>query len=271
MFSYSAGEVYRCCEHNVSHGWPYYSEELWLATPDDGLCLSLYSASAVSAKVGDGTAVQIDEKTEYPFDGAVKLTIKTDKPVEFPLYLRIPRWCEKPALRVNHKKISLEARPLSYAVVRREWKNGDTVSLELPMPIEFKTWAKNGNAVSVNRGPLSFSLDIGEKWTQIGQAAPGWPDWRVSPTTPWNYGLLTDPPALVKRRFRKGLNPFTPENTPVELRVKAKLISSWKMDSHNLAANPPQSPAATDQPAQTVTLIPMGAARLRISEFPMAK
>ena len=54
MFSYSPFERYRCCQHNVSHGWPYYAEELWLATADRGLCASLYAASEVSAKVGDG-------------------------------------------------------------------------------------------------------------------------------------------------------------------------------------------------------------------------
>jgi len=54
MFSYSPFEVYRCCQHNVSHGWPYYAEELWLATPDNGLCASLYAASEVSAKVEAG-------------------------------------------------------------------------------------------------------------------------------------------------------------------------------------------------------------------------
>ena len=54
MFSYSPFERYRCCQHNVSHGWPYYAEELWLATPDRGLCASLYAASEVTAKVGEG-------------------------------------------------------------------------------------------------------------------------------------------------------------------------------------------------------------------------
>src|SRR5438128_3552755 len=64
MFSYSPFEVYRCCQHNVSHGWPYYAEELWLATPDRGLCASLYAASEVTAKVGDGSTVKISEETD---------------------------------------------------------------------------------------------------------------------------------------------------------------------------------------------------------------
>jgi len=66
-FSYSPFEVYRCCQHNVSHGWPYYAEELWLATPDNGLAASLYAASELNARVGNGTQVKISEETEYPF------------------------------------------------------------------------------------------------------------------------------------------------------------------------------------------------------------
>src|SRR5262249_31476152 len=65
MCSYSPLEVYRCCQHNVSHGWPYYAEELWLATADQGLCASLYAACDVQAKLADGTAVQLTEATDY--------------------------------------------------------------------------------------------------------------------------------------------------------------------------------------------------------------
>src|ERR1035437_7724954 len=93
MYSYSPGERYRCCQHNVSHGWPYYAEELWLATADRGLCASLYAASEVSAKVGAGTSVKIAEETDYPFSDTITLKLSTAQPVKFPLYLRIPRWC----------------------------------------------------------------------------------------------------------------------------------------------------------------------------------
>src|SRR6185503_3985039 len=79
MFSYSPFEVYRCCQHNVSHGWPFYAEELWLATPNRGLCASLYAASQVSAKVADGTTVMIKEATDYPFDESVIFEIFPEK------------------------------------------------------------------------------------------------------------------------------------------------------------------------------------------------
>jgi len=300
MFSYSPLEVYRCCQHNVSHGWPYYAEELWLATPDQGLCASLYAASEVTAKIGDGSAVKISEETDYPFRDTITLKISTTKPVEFPLHLRIPGWSAKPSARVNGKSVALKAKPLSYTVIDREWKDGDVIVLRLPMQVTLKTWAKNHNAVSVNYGPLTFSLKIGENWTRYG-GTDAWPEWEVHPSTAWNYGLVLnerDPASsfqIVKptpnpsqggegrERARESAplpggvgggstlstNPFTPETAPIQLRAKAKKIPAWKLDPFGLVGKLQDSPVKADEAAETVTLIPMGAARLRISAFPV--
>src|SRR5262249_26100223 len=75
MFSYSPFEVYRCCQTTVSNGSPYYAEDLWLATPDSGLYASIYAASEISAKVGDGTIVKITEETDYPFGETIALKL----------------------------------------------------------------------------------------------------------------------------------------------------------------------------------------------------
>jgi hypothetical protein len=267
MFAYSPGEVYRCCQHNVSHGWPYFAEELWLATADNGLCLSLYSASAVTARVGNGDTVQLTETTDYPFAGKVEVRVDCRQPISFPLYLRIPGWCHRPSLAVNHRKAPLEGGFGGYAVVARRWQPGDVLSLEMPMPVNFKVWPKQHNAVSINRGPLSFSLKVAEQWENLG-GAKAWPDWAVRPASPWNYGVLTDGPITLKQgRLRRG-NPFSETNVPIELKIKARRAMDWTMDTNGLAANPPASPAAATQPIETVTLIPMGAARVRISTFP---
>jgi hypothetical protein len=274
MLSYSPFEVYRCCQHNVSHGWPYYAEELWLATADRGLCASLYAASEVRAKVGDGAIVKISEETDYPFSDLITLKISAPQPVEFPLYLRIPRWCEKPSAKINGTKISLTARPLSYAVMARQWKDGDTVTLQLPMQINVRKWQKNHNAVSVDYGPLTFSLRIGEKWTRYGTNET-WPEWEVFPTTSWNYGLVLNERnpgksfEIVKQPGALAPNPFQPDTAPIALRAKAKKIPAWKMDALGLAGKLQESPARSDEPTETITLIPMGAARLRVSSFPV--
>jgi len=273
MFSYSPGAVYRCCQHNVAHGWPYYVEEMWLATSDKGLCASLYGASEVSAKVGDGSAVKIVEETEYPFSEQVKFTIAAEKTVEFPLYLRVPRWCRDAKVAVNGKAVSADAKPLSYIVVDRQWASGDVVSLTLPMKISMHIWAKNKDSVSVDYGPLTFSLQIGERWSRFGDNEK-WPDWEVFPMTAWNYGVVADPKGgasqfeVVKKEGKLADQPFTPESAPIQIKAKARKITQWKQDRNGLIERLQMSPAKSTEPIETITLIPMGAARLRITSFP---
>ena len=274
MFSYSPLAVYRCCQHNVSHGWPYYAEELWLATPDGGLCASLYAPSEISAKVGDGSTVKIIEATDYPFSDTIVLKLSLPKPVEFALHLRVPRWCERPSVKINGKEHSLKTQPLSYAVVKRQWKDGDSVNLRLPMRLAVRRWEKNHNAASVDYGPLSFSLKIDEKWNRYGKEG-AWPEWEVLPASPWNYGLELkghDPSKafeLVKKVGPLAVNPFRPETAPIELRAKARKIPGWTIDRLGLVGKLQDSPVKSDEPLESVSLIPMGAARLRISSFPV--
>lgn len=274
MFAYSPGEVYRCCQHNVSHGWPYYAEELWLATADRGLCASLYAASQVSAKVGDGTTVSIVEDTDYPFGETVVLTVSAPKSVEFPLYFRIPRWCQDASATVNGRSVELQAKPLSYVSLTRAWSNGDKVVLKLPMKVAIRAWAKNQNSASVDYGPLTFSLKIGERWSRYG-GTDKFPEWEVFPTTAWNYGLVLDaknPANSFKVTRTPGplpANPFTPANAPLQMTVKARKIPGWQQDWFGLVGKLQPSPVRSEEPVEQVTLIPMGAARLRISSFPV--
>lgn len=274
MFAYSPFECYRCCQHNVAHGWPYYAEELWLATLDNGLCASLYAASEVKAKVGNGVPVAITELTDYPFSDTVTLKVAVSAPVNFPLYLRIPRWCEDPSIKVNGKNVSFKGKPLSYVVVERTWQPWDVLELRLPMAVKIRKWEKNQNAVSVDRGPLTYSLKIEEKWVRYGKNDQ-WPEWEVFPASAWNYGLVFRErnPAksfeVVNRPGPLSDNPFTSETVPIALRVKARKIPTWEQDKFGLVGKLQPSPVQSEEPVETVTLVPMGAARLRIASFPV--
>jgi hypothetical protein len=264
---------HRCCQHNTSHGWPYYAEHLWMATPGNGLAAVLYAPCQITAKVGDGTEVTIVEKTRYPFDEEIEFTVAADAPVRFPLYLRVPGWCEQPKLMINGKKQSLKSRPGSYIMIDRQWTNGDKVNLVLPMEITLTVWTENKNSVSVNRGPLTYSLKIGERYVRAG-GTDQWPAWEIHPTTAWNYGLVVDKkkPAscfdVVRKDWSDDNQPFEATAAPIELRTEAKKIPQWQKDHLGLVGKIQQSPAKSDQPTETVTLIPMGCARLRISSFP---
>ena len=162
--------AHRCCQLNMGQGWPYYAEHLWMATPDNGLALVFYSDSKVTAKVGDGTEVTIAETTHYPFDENIVLSVSLPQSQEFPLYLRMPQWCDQAELSINDQPVKVESKPQSFLRINREWKNGDIVKLKLPMRLSVRTWAKNANSISVDRGPLTYSLKIAEKYVPIDGA-----------------------------------------------------------------------------------------------------
>lgn len=281
----------RCCQHNHSAGWVYYNENSWMATPDNGLAAQLYFQNEVHAKVGSGTEVKIVQNTKYPFDDQIEFTINTAKAVAFPLYLRIPSWCKKPSVKINGKQVSLDAGAEGYVKLNKTWKNGDKVVLQLPMELKIRKWEKNKNSVSVDYGPLTYSLKIQENYVQkdsketaIGDSRwqegadpKKWPSFEILPASDWNYGLIVDEQnpeksfKVVKKPWPANNNPFTNAAAPIEIVAKGRKIPSWTIDQYGLVAVLPQSPVQTSEPESTITLVPMGGARLRISAFPVVQ
>ena len=98
----------RCCQHNHAQGWPYYSEHLILATPDNGAAIALYAACKATLKVADGQEITLHEQTNYPFEEKISFTVNTTEDVRFPFYLRIPSWCDQPELAINGKQKEID-------------------------------------------------------------------------------------------------------------------------------------------------------------------
>jgi hypothetical protein len=265
---------YRCCQHNVAFGWPYLAEHLWLATADNGLAAAIYGPSAVRAKVGEGAEVGIAEDTAYPFGDQVLLTVSCERPTAFPLYLRLPGWAKSVRIVLNGHRIEGDLRGGRYAVLRRTWRHGDQVSLEFSPEIEVVRWPSVRGAASVRRGPLWYSLKIGEEWRRYG-GTDDWPAFEVLPTTPWNYGLVLESEEaaggirLASRRA-PAYQPFTPDAAPIVLSARARRVPAWREEGR-MAGPVPASPADGEGPVEEVELVPMGCVRLRISSFPVVK
>ena len=280
----------RCCQHNHAQGWPYYAEHLWMGTPDNGLVAMLYNSCEVTVKAGDGSMVKIKEKTHYPFDEKIRIEVSASGN-QFPLYFRIPKWCSKSKVLINGKLLQTDVRSNTYLRIDRKWNKNDIIDLELPMQVSVKHWYRNKNSVSVYYGPLSFSLKIKEdyrkadskasaigdsKW-QKGVDTAAWPSFEIYPASKWNYGLVLTGNnentlfKVVKKSWPTNDFPFTQQGVPLEIKITGKEIPSWKIDKYGLCGLLPKSPVMVGTPIESLTLIPMGAARLRISSFPVIK
>jgi hypothetical protein len=283
----------RCCQHNHSSGWVYYAENLTMATPDNGLAAVFYATSITKAAVGkNGDTVRVEEETHYPFEENVNFSMHARKPLHFPFYLRIPSWAIDAQVMVNGKPVETKGSSGKYVRIERDWKEGDRVGLRLPMSMKMRSWPQNKNSVSLDYGPITWSLKIREDYKLMDGAGtaqwdskwlPGtdrkqWPSYEILPASAWNYGLVLEggPSSftalkVVRKAWPKDDDPFTVNSVPLEVMVKGRRIPDWGIDQYGLTSVLPLSPVASNEPVESITLIPMGAARLRISSFPVIK
>jgi hypothetical protein len=239
----------------------------------------------VNTTVHGGVPVKIVESTLYPFREEIALTVTPAEDVAFPLLLRIPGWATSGVdITINGIKQTYQSdalpRPNTFHRIARTWKPGDVVHMTFDMTVRSTRWFND--SIALERGPLVFSLEIGEDWRKLttGMKNPARPPaavWEVHPTTPWNYALAIDPEKLTQSvkvvrpdAGAKEPHHFSRQQNPIELRVGARRVEGWQMFEGSADA-PPQSPVTTSGPIESIKLIPYGTAKLRITAFPVTK
>jgi hypothetical protein len=277
---------YGCCTSNMHQGWPKLVSHLWMRTPDEGLAIAAYAPSraAIRAK-GVGVTASMD--TDYPFRDVVNVRITVERPVRFPLEVRVPAWTQ--GARIEGVQAPLAAGEVHR--IDREWTG--TVELQLRFPMRARITERHNGAIAVERGPLVYALKIGEEWTLVNADKPHrelpHADFEVRPSSPWNYGLVASAADLERSRrgsaealdsvtFEErpvGERPFSPEGAGVVAHAKARRIPGWKLtrgwageiSPPDVAwADPSKRP--TTEPVEDVTLIPYGCTNIRVTEFP---
>ena len=126
---------------------------------DGGVAVNLYTSSQASL-VLDGVKVEIRQETDYPRSGRVVITIDPAGATEFPLRLRIPRWCQGATVADNDERAAA-AEPAAdrFFTITRTWRAGDRVTLEMPMPFRLvKGRVAQAGRAAVARGPQVFCL-----------------------------------------------------------------------------------------------------------------
>ena len=124
------------------------------------------------------------------------------------------------------------------------------------------------SAAVFERGPLVFSLPLKEDWSKLKQYQEKSADWQIVSTTAWNYAVQIGGCAATVSEHSVPAVPFDASMPPVTLLAGAKRYPEWTSQD-NSAGPPPAGPVESSEPLQQITLIPYGAAKLRITEFPV--
>lgn len=168
-----------CCPSNMARLIPQISGMAYSHTDDDIFC-AFYVGSSVEIPLSAGT-VRLEQKTEYPFDGRIEIEVSPAvEGEEFTLWLRIPTWCgdrfvagelysyadgergAKPKAKVNGLRVNSQVVD-GYLPVKRAWKSGDKVVLDLPMEVRYSIAdarvEADRNRLCVTRGPLVYCAE----------------------------------------------------------------------------------------------------------------
>ena len=147
-------EKWPCCSGTFPQLAADYHISIYLRAPD-GVYVNLFAPSTLRWTTGS-TKCTLTQETKYPFDNRIRMLVSGSQPAEYTLYLRIPAWTgPNPILAVNGKRVSEPVQPGTFAAIRRTWKDGDRVDLELPMPLRLESVdAQHPVLVALVRGPL---------------------------------------------------------------------------------------------------------------------
>jgi DUF1680 family protein len=166
-----------CCVGNIPR--TLLSLPTWMyAVGPNSLHVNLYLGSRVNVGAVAGTPVAVEQTSNYPWEGKVQLTVRPAKPTKFALHLRVPN--RQTSELYGHSpggsgliSLSLNGQPVTpelkqgYAVMDREWKAGDVVSLELPLPVQTiqpsSKIAATVGRIALRRGPLVYNLESADQ------------------------------------------------------------------------------------------------------------
>ena len=252
-----------CCTANYHQGWPKFVAALWNATKDDGLSAVSYAPCTVRARVSD-VPVKLTVSGNYPFGDTVTIEVQVKQPVEFPLYLRIPRWAKQPLVFLPNGEM-MQVCAGKATCINQKWIGGEKVQLSLPMEARITRWYHQSAAVEL--GPLLMAFRPEETFVKTGEKY-GVDELEVMTTEDWNYALIPNEPMKVVYDPEAGENAFKKGNPPVCVYVKAVKVP-WGMDGAN-AAGVPIAPMVSAENSVTLKLVPYGTTSLRIGQFPVA-
>lgn len=139
-----------CCNGTGAEEFAKLTDTIYFHD-DHSIFVNLYIASEVN---WPEKGVSLLQQTSFPEQQSTTITIKSTKPVDIDLKLRIPYWASSGSVRINGRVLPVFANPASYLVLRGPWKNGDRIELNLPMHLHAAPMPDNENLQAAMYGPL---------------------------------------------------------------------------------------------------------------------
>ncbi|MCA9915098.1 MAG: glycoside hydrolase family 127 protein, partial [Anaerolineae bacterium] len=164
-----------CCPPNIARIVASIGGYFYSATADR-LYVHLYNQNKATFELS-GSTVNLNQETNYPWDGSIHFTVAPETATSFDLALRIPGWCRKFSLEVNGEAQTL-APENGYVVISREWQAGDSVTLTLDMPVDriapHPEIRENAGHIALQRGPVVYCLEEADNGAKLANVAiPG--------------------------------------------------------------------------------------------------
>lgn len=152
-----------CCPPNIQRMFASLPGYFFGETAD-GLWVHLYDNAELNWTLIAGANLRLRIETAYPWNGDVSLIVEDiDGPTEFSIFTRIPAWCASPSARVVGDEQRLSPEPGTHLQIRRKWRAGDRIELNLPMDAVMMESdvrvVETRGSVAIQRGPIVYCVE----------------------------------------------------------------------------------------------------------------
>ncbi len=225
-----------CCVAALNRILPNYIQAMWMKTADGGVAATTYGPCTFATTLEGGRAA-ITERTDYPFSETIEIVAEEAPDAAFPLWVRVPGWCDAPELRLNGSPIDAGPAQKGFWRIERVWRKGDVVRLTFPMKPRVEVVRDRidfgRRRAIVSLGPLLMAYPYPAKDDNAVDGDPAEPVLDVASVA----GAAV-------------------------VRSPMPAVWDWPLDA-------PVKVVAKDAAGRDLTLVPYGCTKLRVSMFPI--
>lgn len=223
-----------CCPPNTVRTIAEVDDYMY-SVGTDGLYINLYGGNSLRTNLHDGTLLQLEQTSNYPWSGNIQIQIQNTIPKASNIFFRIPGWCKSYRLIVNGKTPKLLIRQNGYVAANAAWKKGDKIELLLDMPVTMleshPLIEETKNQVAVKRGPIVYCLESTDLPQQnvFDVLIPSNIQWKTTPMKIGNANMmsLTGQASLLKKQSWNNRLYQEVQNNSTPINIKLIPYYAW--------------------------------------------